>query len=192
MFAVRLVNYPMLNATKQTKIQSAGAIRRTLARMTHELIERNQGASDVILAGIRTRGIYLAHRIAQNIEHFEGAAVEVKEVDITPFRDDVERGAVAQNGQAIAYSNALTDRVVILVDDVIYTGRTVRSAMEALLIEGRPSEIQLAVLVDRGHRELPFRPDCVGFNVPTSRLQAVKVHLTEVDGKDDIELTDYK
>lgn len=178
----------MLNATKQTKIHSAGAIRRTLARMTHELIERNQGASDVILAGVRTRGIYLAHRIAQNIEHFEGVGVEVKEVDVTPFRDDVER----ENGHRVAYSNTLTDRVVILVDDVIYTGRTVRSAMEALLTEGRPSGIQLAVLVDRGHRELPFRPDFVGFNLPTSRLQAVKVHLTEVDGKDDIELTDYR
>jgi len=175
----------LADLVKKREIKSAAAINRTIARMTHELIERNGDMSAVVLAGVRTRGIYLARRLARNINAFANARPRVIEIDTFPFRDDVARVGVREFKSG---SNTLSERAVVLVDDVICTGRTARSAIEALLVRGRPSVIQLAALVDRGHRELPFKPDYVGFNVPTTRRQSVRVSLKECDGADSIEL----
>ncbi|WP_438446340.1 bifunctional pyr operon transcriptional regulator/uracil phosphoribosyltransferase PyrR [Gorillibacterium sp. sgz5001074] len=159
------------------------AIRRALTRIAHEILERNKGVDNCILIGIRTRGIYLARRIAERIHEIEGVPVPVGEVDVTSYRDDRKetRGVAAQDEPLI-----IEGKKVVLFDDVLFTGRTVRAAMDALMDCGRPEMIQLAVLVDRGHRELPIRPDYVGKNVPTSRLESVEVKLEEVDGIDQV------
>lgn len=170
-------------STNDVIIMDETAVRRALTRISHEIIERNKGVEDVILIGIRTRGIYLAHRIADLIREIEQAEVEVGELDVTSYRDDraqEHRGLKADLSDALPIS----DKKVVLVDDVLYTGRTIRAAMDALIDHGRPQTIQLAVLVDRGHRELPIRPDFVGKNVPTSRSEQVEVQLTERDALD--------
>ena len=170
-------------STNEVIIMDETAVRRALTRISHEIIERNKGVEDVILIGIRTRGIYLAHRIAELIREIEQAEVEVGELDVTSYRDDraqEHRGLKADLSDALPISN----KKVVLVDDVLYTGRTIRAAMDALIDHGRPQSIQLAVLVDRGHRELPIRPDFVGKNVPTSRSEQVEVQLTERDALD--------
>jgi pyrimidine operon attenuation protein/uracil phosphoribosyltransferase len=170
-------------STNEVIIMDETAVRRALTRISHEIIERNKGVEDVILIGIRTRGIYLANRIAELIREIEQAQVEVGELDVTSYRDDraqEHRGLKADLSDALPIS----DKKVVLVDDVLYTGRTIRAAMDALIDHGRPQSIQLAVLVDRGHRELPIRPDFVGKNVPTSRSEQVEVHLTERDQQD--------
>lgn len=159
------------------------AIRRALTRIAHEILERNKGVDNSILIGIRTRGIYLARRIAERIREIEGVPVPVGEVDVTSYRDDrpQAKGTNAAEGELV-----IEGKKVVLFDDVLFTGRTVRAAMDALMDCGRPEMIQLAVLVDRGHRELPIRPDFVGKNVPTSRLESVEVNLEEVDGIDQV------
>ncbi|WP_236344140.1 bifunctional pyr operon transcriptional regulator/uracil phosphoribosyltransferase PyrR [Paenibacillus plantiphilus] len=170
------------------------AIRRALTRIAHEIVEKNKGIEDCVLIGIRTRGIYLAERLAQRIHEIEGHPVEVSELDITSYRDDRkaiiklaggESAAAAESG-IVAKPMIVQDKRVILFDDVLYTGRTIRAAMDALMDCGRPQNIQLAVLVDRGHRELPIRPDYVGKNVPTSKQEQIVVSLQEVDDEDKV------
>jgi pyrimidine operon attenuation protein/uracil phosphoribosyltransferase len=165
------------------------AIRRALTRIAHEILERNSGVRDLALVGIKTRGETLATRLAALIEKFEGLAVPVAELDVTPYRDDRPefrgRGPGAR-GELSGLDLEVEGRTIVIVDDVFYTGRTVRAAIDAIMDKGRPSSIQLAVLVDRGHRELPIRADYVGKNVPTSRAESVQVHLVETDGRDEV------
>lgn len=165
-------------------IMDESAIRRALTRIAHEILERNKGIDDCILVGIKTRGIYLAERLAERIERIEGVRPLQGELDITLYRDDLTE----RTEQPEIHDTNLPDiqgKKVILVDDVIYTGRTIRAAMDALIDRGRPQLIQLAVLVDRGHRELPIRPDFVGKNVPTSKQEVVSVTLMESDQETD-------
>ncbi len=164
------------------------AIRRALTRIAHEIIERNKGIEDSILVGIKTRGIYLANRLAERIEQIEGKKIAIGELDITLYRDDLSKKTEDQDplvkGSDIPVD--VTNQKVILVDDVLYTGRTVRAAMDALVDLGRPANIQLAVLVDRGHRELPIRADYVGKNIPTSSSEKIVVELKETDQQDQV------
>jgi pyrimidine operon attenuation protein/uracil phosphoribosyltransferase len=160
-------------------------IRRALTRIAHEILERNQGTDHLILVGMRRRGVPLARRIADLIRRFEGASVPVGELDVTMFRDDLDLRGTRPMVHPSSIPQDVTDARVVLVDDVLYTGRTVRAALEAILSYGRPRQVQLAVLVDRGHRELPIRPDYVGKNVPTARDQEVEVRLHEEDGRDE-------
>jgi pyrimidine operon attenuation protein/uracil phosphoribosyltransferase len=167
-------------------------IRRALTRIAHEIIERNKGIEDTMLIGIKTRGIYLAERLAERIAQIEGRKVEVGELDITLYRDDLSK-KTADGEPEVKGANlpsSITDKNIVLVDDVLYTGRTVRAAMDALMDIGRPSRIQLAVLVDRGHRELPIRPDFIGKNIPTSQSERIVVQLTDVDGRDLVTIHD--
>ena len=166
------------------------AIRRALTRIAHEIIERNKGIENCMLVGIKTRGIYLANRLAAKIEEIEGKAIEVGDIDITLYRDDITKEITDQEPE-LKGSNlpgSVTDKKVILVDDVLYTGRTVRAGMDALMDHGRPAQIQLAVLVDRGHRELPIRPDYIGKNIPTSSSEIIVVELSEVDSSDQVSI----
>jgi len=165
-------------------IMDEAAIRRALTRIAHEILERNKGVQDLVLVGIKTRGVFLAKRLAERIKQIEGLPVPIGELDIRPYRDDrYEKDKVpAVNKTDMPEVNGKT---VVLVDDVLYTGRTVRAAMDALVDLGRPRYIQLAVLIDRGHRELPIRPDFVGKNVPTAKNESVSVSLTEVDAEQD-------
>lgn len=164
------------------------AIKRTLTRISHEIIEKNKGVEDIIIIGIKRRGVPLAKRISELINKFEDVEVQVGSVDITLYRDDLSE----VDEQPILNNDILTldvkDRKVILVDDVLYTGRTARAALEAIIKKGRPAKIQLAVLVDRGHRELPIRADYVGKNVPTSKKEIVLVKVQEFDNEDSVEL----
>ncbi|WP_199426006.1 bifunctional pyr operon transcriptional regulator/uracil phosphoribosyltransferase PyrR [Thermaerobacillus caldiproteolyticus] len=166
------------------------AIRRALTRIAHEIIERNKGIDDCVLIGIKTRGIYLAKRLAERIEQIEGKAVPVGELDITLYRDDLTVKTSDHEplvkGTDVPFD--VTNKKVILVDDVLFTGRTVRAAMDAVMDLGRPSQIQLAVLIDRGHRELPIRADFVGKNIPTSSAEMIVVELTEVDALDQVSI----
>ena len=164
-------------------------LRRTLVRIAHEIIERN-GGDQVAMVGIHTRGAAIARRLRQLVEELLGRPVPLGELDISFYRDDV--GARPPGDQPVVHSSridfALEEATVVLVDDVLYTGRTARAAIEALFDYGRPACVQLAVLVDRGHRELPIRPDYVGKNLPTSRSERVNVRLEEVDGFDEVEI----
>ncbi len=164
------------------------AIKRTLKRISHEIIEKNKGVEDIVLIGIQRRGVPIAKRIAKLIEEFEEESVQVGCVDITLYRDDLtelgEQPVV--NNEAIELD--VKDKKVILVDDVLYTGRTARAAMEAIIDRGRPANIQLAVLVDRGHRELPIRADYVGKNVPTSKKEIISVNVDEIDQEDSVQI----
>ncbi len=169
----------------KTMLMDETAIRRALTRIAHEILEKNKGIGNCTLIGIRTRGIYLAKRIAEKIAEIEGQHMPVGELDITNYRDDRAKQLEAGTTPPVP-AGLVTNRKVILFDDVLYTGRTVRAAMDALMDGGRPQLIQLAVLVDRGHRELPIRPDYVGKNVPTAKLEAIEVRLVEVDGKDEV------
>jgi pyrimidine operon attenuation protein / uracil phosphoribosyltransferase len=168
------------------------AIRRALTRIAHEIIEKNKGVDNCVLVGIRTRGIYIAKRLAERITQIEGMNIPVGELDITLYRDDLSTKTSDQEplvkGSDIPVD--ITDKKVILVDDVLYTGRTVRAAMDALVDIGRPAAIQLAVLVDRGHRELPIRADYVGKNIPTSSSEKIVVELEEVDQLDQVSIHD--
>lgn len=169
---------------KHTIMDEMG-IRRALTRIAYEILEKNKGVEDCIIIGIRTRGIYLAERVALRIQEIEGVPVPVGELDITSYRDDrmkVESMETMMKGETLR----IQDKTVILFDDVLFTGRTVRAAMDALIDHGRPRMIQLAVLLDRGHRELPIRPDYVGKNVPTSRHEKVVVNLSEIDNQDEV------
>ena len=160
-------------------------MQRALTRIAHEIIERNKGVQDMVLIGIRRRGIPLAQRLAENIERIEGVKLSVGMLDITLHRDD--RSVQEDEGQLqTSLPVSIVDKVVVLVDDVLFTGRTVRAAMDALIDLGRPRMIQLAVLIDRGHRELPIRADYVGKNVPTSRREKIAVRVVELDGVDEV------
>ena len=166
---------------------TADEVRRALNRIAHEVLERNLGAEDIILAGIQTRGVHIARRLADNIERFEGKRLDVGSLDTRLYRDDPTEAA-RQPVRPTDLPASIEGRPVVLVDDVLYTGRTIRAAMDALLDFGRASRIQLAVLVDRGHRELPIRADYVGKNIPTARDERVQVRLAEVDGEDAVVL----
>ena len=152
---------------------------RAITRITYEIIERNKDLSQVVLAGIKTRGVYLANRIQKRLAQLEGIDIPVGEVDTKAFRDDMK---VEEDSTFIPVG--ITDRQVILIDDVLYTGRTIRAAIDNLVSHGRPSRVGLAVLVDRGHRELPIRADYVGKNIPTSQTEKIIVEMTEIDGQD--------
>ena len=166
-------------------------VRRALTRISHEIVERNRGTDDLVIVGIRTRGAPLADRIAGYIAKFEGVDVPSGALDVSLYRDDVAlRGP--RNLEATTVPADLDGRVVILVDDVLYTGRTIRAAFEAILDLGRPRTIRLAVLVDRGHREIPIRADHVGKNLPTSAHEIVKVHVDEIDGEDAVLIGEYR
>ena len=169
------------------KIMDENGIRRALTRFAHEIVERNKGTENLVIVGIKRRGEPLAHRLADGIKKIEGFRPPVGLLDITPYRDDREcdNAQGAKEGAAFL-PLVITGKTVVLVDDVLYTGRSVRAAMEALMDRGRPQLIQLAVLIDRGHRELPIRPDFVGKNVPTSRSENIAVCLAEVDAKDEV------
>jgi len=157
------------------------AINRSLRRITHEILEKNRNLDDVVLVGIKTRGVFIAERLSKLINSFEGVDIPFVALDVRGYRDDVKRDT---SGPADRTDMALNEKVVILVDDVLYTGRTIRAAMEAVIEYGRPRSIQLATLIDRGHRELPIRADYTGKNIPTSKSETVSVFLSEVDGED--------
>ena len=167
----------------KAQIMDEAAVQRSLARLTHEIIERNKGVGNILLVGIRRRGLPLAQAIAANMEKFEGASCPVGYMDITLYRDDLSEISALPDAGASHFPVAVTGKDVILVDDVIFTGRTARAAMEGIFALGRPASIQLCVLVDRGHRELPIRPDYVGKNIPTSRDEMIFVTVPQVDGE---------
>ncbi|SHJ60364.1 pyrimidine operon attenuation protein / uracil phosphoribosyltransferase [Clostridium cavendishii DSM 21758] len=164
------------------------AINRSLVRISHEIIEKNKGVEDIILVGIKRRGYPLAQRIANQIEKIEGIKIPVGSVDITLYRDDLSNISEMPNINSTDIETPIKGKKVILVDDVLFTGRTVRAAIDAVIDTGRPSGIQLAVLVDRGHKELPIRADFVGKNVPTSRDEIVKVQILEIDEEDSVKI----
>jgi pyrimidine operon attenuation protein/uracil phosphoribosyltransferase len=171
---------------EKAEIVDADGLRRIVTRIAHEIVERNKGIEDLVLVGIRRRGVPLASRMAEKIKEFEGKAPIEGSLDITLYRDDLS----TVSHQPVVGSSEIpvdiTNKVIVLVDDVLYTGRTVRAAMDALIHLGRPRAIQLAVVIDRGHRELPIRADYVGKNVPTSSREVIGVKLAEIDGVDSV------
>jgi len=181
----------MMNLVEKTVIMDEQAIRRGLIRIAHEIIENNKGVEDLVLVGIRTRGVPLAERLAAEIERIEGRQLAVGILDITLYRDDLS----TLSYQPIVYQTQIpvdiNGKKVVLVDDVLYTGRTVRAALDAIIDLGRPKVIQLAVLVDRGHRELPIRADYVGKNVPTSSKEVVGVQLMPIDQADKVVIKEF-
>jgi len=176
--------------TQKALVLDEQAIGRALTRIAHQIIEKNKGINECILVGIRTRGIFIAERLAVKIKEIEGSPIPVGELDITLYRDDLTKKTKNQEplvkGSDIPVD--ITDKKVILVDDVLYTGRTVRAGLDAVMDLGRPAVIQLAVLVDRGHRELPIRADYVGKNIPTSSTEKIVVELQEVDNVDQVSI----
>jgi pyrimidine operon attenuation protein/uracil phosphoribosyltransferase len=167
-------------------IMTAADIRRTLARIAHEIMERNRSIEHLVLVGMRTRGVPLARRLAANIASFEGTEVPVGALDFSLYRDDLSSLDLQPVVKRTDIPVSIDGKAIVLVDDVLYTGRSTRAAMDALIDLGRPRSIQLAVLVDRGHRELPLRADYVGKNVPSSRGEEVRVHLRETDDIDEV------
>ncbi|PHV71140.1 bifunctional pyr operon transcriptional regulator/uracil phosphoribosyltransferase [Sporanaerobium hydrogeniformans] len=166
---------------EQKVLLDEAAMNRALTRIAHEIIEANKGAVDIVLIGIETRGVPLAKVLAEKIKRIENVEVPIEKINITFYRDDLEkRFPQPMTGESIIGSD-INGKTVVLVDDVIYTGRTVRAALDAIMDVGRPSYIKLATLIDRGHRELPIRPDFVGKNIPTSKKEIVRVHVEEVD-----------
>jgi pyrimidine operon attenuation protein/uracil phosphoribosyltransferase len=167
-------------------IMTAEDIKRTLARIAHEIIERNDLLKELILVGVHTRGVPLAERLAANIENFAGVKAPVDTLDISLYRDDLSSLELKPVVKLTDITATVDGKSIVLVDDVLYTGRSIRAAMDALIDLGRPRSIQLAVLVDRGHRELPIRADYVGKNIPSSRHEEIKVNLKETDGIDEV------
>ena len=167
----------------KAQLMNEEAMHRALKRMSHEILEQNEGAENIVFLGIRRRGVPLAMELTKNIREIEGSEIPVGELDITLYRDDLSEKDVVPHVNETKVAFSVKDKIVILVDDVIYTGRTSRAALDAVSALGRPAQIQLAVLVDRGHRELPIRADYVGKNVPTSRSEIVSVQVTEFDGQ---------
>jgi pyrimidine operon attenuation protein/uracil phosphoribosyltransferase len=170
----------------KSEVMDEVAIDRALTRIAHEILERNKGCQDLVLVGIRTRGIHLARRLAAKIHAIEAETVPLGVIDVTLYRDDLRRRLDHPKVERTEIPFPLTDKCVILVDDVLFTGRTIRAALDSLMDFGRPRSIQLAVLVDRGHRELPIRADYVGRNVPTAVQESVKVRLREEDGMEQV------
>lgn len=181
-----------MSRRQKAKIMDEAAIERAIIRISHEILERNKGIEDLCIVGIRNRGAYLAERVAHRIKELGEGELPVGILDITLYRDDLT--AIAE--QPIVHSTQINfdvrEKKIILVDDVLFTGRTIRCALDALIDFGRPRNIQLAILIDRGHRELPIRADYVGKNVPTSLEEAVEVRLKEVDGVDEIVISEEK
>lgn len=173
---------------QKAKIMDEKAIGRAITRISHEIIEKNKGVENVVLIGIKTRGVPVATRIADKIETIEGKQIQIGEMDITLYRDDLSKKQIDPVVNSTKIDFDITDKTVVLVDDVLYTGRTVRSALNALMDVGRPKSIQLAILVDRGHRELPIRADYVGKNVPTSKNEIISVKLSECDAEDSVSI----
>jgi len=171
---------------EKTRIIDQDGIRRALTRIAHEIIERNKGTDELVLIGIRRRGVPLARRLAEKIKEIEGSQVPVGVLDITLYRDDLSTLGYQPVVRQTEVSFSIEGKKVVLVDDVLYTGRTTRAAMDAIIDLGRPKNIQLVALIDRGHRELPIRADYVGKNVPTASLELVEVHLVEIDGLDEV------
>ena len=176
----------MSNIVKKNVIMDSEAIRRALVRIAHEIIEKNKGVEDVVIVGIRTRGVPLAQRIAAEINAIENCEMTVGMLDITLYRDDLSTLGYNPVVHGTDINVDLSGKHVVLVDDVLYTGRTIRAALDAVIDMGRPKTIQLAVLVDRGHKELPIRADYVGKNVPTSQKETIEVVLNEIDGTDEV------
>ena len=168
---------------QKTEILDAQAINRALTRIAHEIVEKNKGGDHLLLVGIRTRGVPIAKRLQEKIRQIESLTVPIGELDITLYRDDLSNANASSEPELkdTDIEVDLTDKKVILIDDVLYTGRTVRAAMDAVIDLGRPAEIQLAVLIDRGHRELPIRADYVGKNIPTSESEVIVVQLKDID-----------
>ncbi|MFA5059428.1 MAG: bifunctional pyr operon transcriptional regulator/uracil phosphoribosyltransferase PyrR [Candidatus Omnitrophota bacterium] len=178
--------------TNSTQIMTSDEIRRAVTRLSHEILEKNKGIEDLCLIGIRTRGAVLAQRIKTAIQEIEHVDVPLGILDITLYRDDLTLVGAKPLVRETEIDFDLNDKKVVLVDDVLYTGRTIRAALDAIADFGRPASIQLAVLIDRGHRELPIRADYVGKNIPTSKTQMVEVRLTETDEKDEVSIVEGK
>lgn len=172
----------------KTEIMDEKALDRAITRISHEIIERNKGVENVVLIGVKTRGVWLAERLALKIKAIEGVELPSGVLDITHYRDDIKEKKEILSACATSIQFDITGKKVILVDDVLYTGRTVRAAMDAIIDIGRPKSIQLAVLVDRGHRELPIRADYVGKNVPTAKNEMIIVMVKEIDDKEGVVL----
>jgi pyrimidine operon attenuation protein / uracil phosphoribosyltransferase len=175
---------------EKAEIVDADGLRRIVTRIAHEIIERNKGVDDLVLVGIRRRGVPIAQRIAAKIQEFEGAPPVLGSLDITLYRDDLSTVAHQPVVGSTDIPVDINGKIVVLVDDVLYTGRTVRAAIDALFDYGRPRRVQLAVLADRGHRELPIRPDYVGKNLPTASSERVNVRVEELDGVDEVVISD--
>jgi pyrimidine operon attenuation protein / uracil phosphoribosyltransferase len=173
---------------EKAKVCDKETVGRSLVRIAHEIVEKNRGVGNVAIVGIRTRGVYLANRLAAAIAHIENIQLSVGVLDITLYRDDLTTIAYQPVVHKTEIDFDISGKDVILVDDVLYSGRTIRAALDALIDLGRPRSIQLAVLIDRGHRELPIRPDYVGKNLPTAKNETVQVKLTEIDGTDEVVL----
>jgi pyrimidine operon attenuation protein/uracil phosphoribosyltransferase len=171
---------------KTVQLLDEVAMGRAITRIAHEILEKNKGTQDLVLVGIKTRGVPIAKRIAAKVKEFEGVELVVGTLDITLYRDDLSKEQIDPVVHGSHIPHNITDKTVILVDDVLYTGRTARAALDAIMDIGRPIVIQLAVLVDRGHRELPIRADYVGKNVPTAKTEIVKVKLLETDGENTV------
>jgi len=176
----------------KAELMDAQAVNRTLLRLTHEVLEKHHGTKDLVIIGIRNRGDCLAKRMIHFIKEIEGTEVPLGILDITLYRDDFQRFSESAMVQETIIPIDITNKKVVLVDDVLYTGRTIRAALDALIDFGRPAMIQLAVFVDRGHRELPIKADYVGKNVPTADNEQVKVHVKEVDNEDSVVLVELK
>lgn len=182
----------MSNFIKKNTIMDADQMRRAIVRISHEIIEKNEGIENVVLVGIRTRGVPLAERLAKSIEAIENNKLQTGSLDITLYRDDLSSLAYNPIVHDTEIDFDLNGKTVVLVDDVLYTGRTIRAALDAIIDMGRPKAIQLAVMVDRGHRELPIRADYVGKNVPTSRKESIEVMLTEMGEADEVVIGDIE
>jgi pyrimidine operon attenuation protein / uracil phosphoribosyltransferase len=178
-----------MNQKETAEVLNEQGIDRALTRIAHEIVERNKGAENLVLIGIRSRGVHLARRLASRLKEIEGVEVPVGALDITLYRDDIGEEGFHATLRRTDISFPVADKAVILVDDVLYTGRTIRAALDGIIDLGRPRLIQLAVLIDRGHRELPIRADYVGKNLPTARSEDVQVMLQEEDGKNSVALS---
>ncbi len=176
----------MAEQTSGALVMDSDEIRRALTRIAHEIIERNKGAENLAIIGIQSRGVPIAKRLAGLIEQIEGASVPTGSLNVALYRDDFATRLAPPSLGKTEIDFDVTDRKIVLVDEVLFTGRTIRSALDAIMDMGRPNQIQLAVLIDRGHRELPIRPDYVGKNLPTARAEHVHVHLAETDGEDKV------
>ncbi|MCC5895017.1 MAG: bifunctional pyr operon transcriptional regulator/uracil phosphoribosyltransferase PyrR [Alkalibacterium sp.] len=169
----------------KVEVVNEAAIERALTRITYEIIEKNKGVDNLVLAGIKTRGVFLAHRIAKRIKQLEGESIDVLELDVSFYRDDRE-GEKNEQTAPLTDTARIKGKKVVIIDDVLYTGRTIRAALDAIIDLGRPDKIFLAVLIDRGNRELPIRADFVGKNIPTSREESIQVSLKETDDADQV------
>ena len=181
-----------MNLKEKAKILDAEGVKRTLLRISHEILEKNKGTEDLAVVGIKHRGAHLAERVAKNLKEIEGRDVPIGALDITLYRDDLTEISEQPVVHATEIDFDITGKKIILVDDVLFSGRTVRCALDELIDFGRPAHIQLAVLIDRGHREFPIRPDFVGKNVPTAKNESVEVRLKETDGKEEVVVLEEK